>query len=53
MLVHYGAERDRVVLAGEDGRRLTLPTDALDPTRLAYAASIHREEIVVRADVAA
>jgi exodeoxyribonuclease V alpha subunit len=44
VLVHHDAERDRVHFAGEDGRRLTLPVDALDTLRLAYAASVHKAQ---------
>jgi exodeoxyribonuclease V alpha subunit len=44
VLVHYDADRDRVHFAGEDGRRLTLPVDALDTLRLAYAASVHKAQ---------
>ncbi len=44
VLVHYDADRDRVHFAGEDGRRLMLPVDALDTLRLAYAASVHKAQ---------
>lgn len=44
VLVHHDAERDRVHFAGEDGRRLVLPVDALDTLRLAYAASVHKAQ---------
>ncbi|MGI8731446.1 MAG: SF1B family DNA helicase RecD2 [Solirubrobacteraceae bacterium] len=44
VLVHHDSERDRVHFAGEDGRRLTLPVDALDTLRLAYAASVHKAQ---------
>ena len=44
VLVHHDGERDRVVLAGDDGRRLTLPVDALDTIRLAYALSVHKAQ---------
>jgi exodeoxyribonuclease V alpha subunit len=44
VLVHHDPERDRVHFAGEDGRRLTLPVDALDTLRLAYAASVHKAQ---------
>jgi exodeoxyribonuclease V alpha subunit len=44
VLVHHDTERDRVHFAGEDGRRLTLPVDALDTLRLAYAASVHKAQ---------
>ena len=44
VLVHHDAEPDRVHFAGEDGRRLMLPVDALDTLRLAYAASVHKAQ---------
>jgi exodeoxyribonuclease V alpha subunit len=44
VLVHHDPERDRVHFAGEDGRRLMLPVDALDTLRLAYAASVHKAQ---------
>ena len=44
VLVHHDPERDRVHFQGEDGRRLTLPTGALDTLRLAYAASVHKAQ---------
>jgi exodeoxyribonuclease V alpha subunit len=44
VLVHHDAEHDRVMFAGDDGRRLTLPVDALDTLRLAYAASVHKAQ---------
>ena len=44
VLVHHDPERDRVLFAGEDGRRVTLPVDALDTLRLAYAATVHKAQ---------
>ncbi len=44
VLLHHDAERDRVLFAGEDGRRLSLPVDALDTLRLAYAATVHKAQ---------
>jgi exodeoxyribonuclease V alpha subunit len=44
VLVHHDPERDRVIFAGDDGRRLTLPTSALETVRLAYAASVHKAQ---------
>lgn len=44
VLVHHDAERARVIFAGDDGRRLSLPEDALDTLRLAYAASVHKAQ---------
>ncbi|HUR84906.1 MAG TPA: ATP-dependent RecD-like DNA helicase [Solirubrobacteraceae bacterium] len=44
VLLHHDPDRDRVLFAGEDGRRLSLPTDALDTLRLAYAATVHKAQ---------
>ncbi|HEX4363865.1 MAG TPA: ATP-dependent RecD-like DNA helicase [Solirubrobacteraceae bacterium] len=44
VLVHHDPERDRVLFAGEDGRRVSLPVDALDTLRLAYAATVHKAQ---------
>jgi exodeoxyribonuclease V alpha subunit len=44
VLVHHDPERDRILFAGEDGRRVTLPLDALDTLRLAYAATVHKAQ---------
>ncbi len=44
VLVHHDPERDSVIFAGDDRRRLTLPVDALDTLRLAYAASVHKAQ---------
>jgi exodeoxyribonuclease V alpha subunit len=44
VLVHHDPDQDRVLFAGDDGRRLTLPIDALDTLRLAYAASVHKAQ---------
>jgi exodeoxyribonuclease V alpha subunit len=44
VLVDHDAERDRVVLATDDGRRLSLPTGALGTVRLGYAASVHKAQ---------
>jgi exodeoxyribonuclease V alpha subunit len=44
VLAHHDRERDRVMFAGEDGRRVTLPVDALDTLRLAYAATVHKAQ---------
>ena len=34
----------RVLFGGEDGRRVSLPVDALDTLRLAYAATVHKAQ---------
>ena len=44
VLLHHDPERDRVLFAGEDGRRVSLPVDALDTLRLAYAATVHKAQ---------
>ena len=44
VLVHHDAEHDRVLFAGEDGRRVSLPVDALETLRLAYAATVHKAQ---------
>ncbi|HWC26191.1 MAG TPA: ATP-dependent RecD-like DNA helicase, partial [Solirubrobacteraceae bacterium] len=44
VLVHHDAERDRVLFAGEDGRRASLPVDALETLKLAYAATVHKAQ---------
>ena len=44
VLLHHDGERDRVLFGGEDGRRVSLPVDALDTLRLAYAATVHKAQ---------
>jgi exodeoxyribonuclease V alpha subunit len=44
VLVHHDPDRDRVLFAGEDGRRVTLPVAAVDTLRLAYAATVHKAQ---------
>lgn len=44
VLLHHDADRDRVMFAGEDGRRVSLPTEALDTLKLAYAATVHKAQ---------
>ena len=44
VLVDFDAERARVVVATDDGRRLTLPTGALGTVRLGHAASVHKAQ---------
>ena len=44
VLVHHDPERSTVLFAGDDGRRLTLPLDALDTLRLAYCSSVHKAQ---------
>ena len=44
VLLHHDDQRDRVLFAGEDGRRVSIPVDALDTLRLAYAATVHKAQ---------
>jgi exodeoxyribonuclease V alpha subunit len=44
VLLDHDAERDRVVLGTDDGRRLALPTSALSTVRLGHAASVHKAQ---------
>jgi exodeoxyribonuclease V alpha subunit len=44
VLLHHDPDRERVLFAGEDGRRVSLPVDALDTLRLAYAATVHKAQ---------
>ena len=44
VLEHHDRDRDRVLLACDDGRRLTLPARVLGTLRLAHAISIHKAQ---------
>jgi exodeoxyribonuclease V alpha subunit len=44
VIEYHDAERERVLLACDDGRRLTLPVAELDTMRLAHAVSIHKAQ---------
>jgi exodeoxyribonuclease V alpha subunit len=44
VLVSFDRERSRAILATDDGRTLSLPTDALGTIRLAYCMSIHKAQ---------
>ena len=44
VIEYHDAERDRVLLACDDGRRLTLGVSELDTMRLAHAVSIHKAQ---------
>ena len=44
VLVHHDRDEDTVILACDDGRRLTLDVRELDTLRLAYAISIHKAQ---------
>jgi exodeoxyribonuclease V alpha subunit len=44
VIEHHDDERERVLLACDDGRRLTLPVAELDTMRLANAVSIHKAQ---------
>jgi exodeoxyribonuclease V alpha subunit len=44
VLVHHDAERERVLLATDDGRRISLEVDETRSMRLAYALSVHKAQ---------
>ncbi|MDX6640721.1 MAG: exodeoxyribonuclease alpha subunit [Solirubrobacteraceae bacterium] len=44
VLVDVDRERSRATLAADDGRRITLPVDALSTIRLAYCMSVHKAQ---------
>jgi exodeoxyribonuclease V alpha subunit len=44
VLEYHDAERDRVLLACDDGRRLNLSLAELDTMRLAHAVSVHKAQ---------
>jgi exodeoxyribonuclease V alpha subunit len=44
LLVHHDAERDTVLFAGDDGRRIALPVGDTETLRLAYAISVHKAQ---------
>jgi len=44
VLAHHDRERDRVLLACDDGRRIALGTDELGTLRLAHAISVHKAQ---------
>jgi exodeoxyribonuclease V alpha subunit len=44
VLVHHDAERERVLLAADDGRTLPLPVADLATLRLAHALSVHKSQ---------
>jgi exodeoxyribonuclease V alpha subunit len=44
VIEHHDPERDRVLLACDDGRRLTLPVAELDTMRLGHAVSVHKAQ---------
>jgi len=44
VLADHDAERDRVVIATDDGRRVSLPTSALGTVRLGHAATVHKAQ---------
>ncbi len=44
VLVHYDSEREHVVLATDDGRRISLPVEETRSLRLAYAMSVHKSQ---------
>jgi len=44
VLAHHDRERDRVLLACDDGRRIALGIDELGTLRLAHAISVHKAQ---------
>lgn len=44
VVLHHDAEREVILLATDDERRLTLPVGSTDTLRLAYAMSIHKAQ---------
>jgi exodeoxyribonuclease V alpha subunit len=44
VLVHHDDERDTVLFAADDGRRLTLSINETDTLRLAHAISVHKAQ---------
>ncbi|HVP02916.1 MAG TPA: AAA family ATPase [Solirubrobacteraceae bacterium] len=44
VLAHHDRERDRVLLACDDGRRIALGTDELGTLRLAHAITVHKAQ---------
>jgi exodeoxyribonuclease V alpha subunit len=44
VLVHHDRERDRVLLATDDGRRVSLPTKELTTFKLGFASSVHKAQ---------
>jgi exodeoxyribonuclease V alpha subunit len=44
VLVSHDAERSLVILAGDDGRKLSLPVASLATLKLAYATSVHKAQ---------
>ncbi len=44
VLVHHDDERDRVLLATDDGRRIALPLRELDTFKLGFAGSVHKAQ---------
>jgi exodeoxyribonuclease V alpha subunit len=44
VLVHHDDDRDRVILATDDGRRVSLPVRDLDTFKLGFASSVHKAQ---------
>ena len=44
VLVSFDRDRDRAILATDDGRRIALPVDALATIRLAHCMSVHKAQ---------
>jgi exodeoxyribonuclease V alpha subunit len=44
VLVHHDDDRDEVILATDDGRRVVLPIRELDTFKLGFASSVHKAQ---------
>jgi exodeoxyribonuclease V alpha subunit len=44
VIEHHDPERDRILLACDDGRRIALPTSELETMRLGHAVSVHKAQ---------
>jgi exodeoxyribonuclease V alpha subunit len=44
VLVHHDDDRDRVLLATDDGRRVSLPVNELATFKLGFASSVHKAQ---------
>lgn len=44
VIAHHDAERESVVFAADDGRRISLAVDELGTIRLAYAITVHKAQ---------
>jgi exodeoxyribonuclease V alpha subunit len=44
VLVHHDDDRDHVILATDDGRRVSMPVRELDTFKLGFASSVHKAQ---------